>query len=119
MLELLALNPKIVLVPLKAWNQKVIRNAMNAAAPTAMFVPVPQMNSTVVNCHLKAFELEATTAQRAVYSTPLATWMNHLVGFNKPMAWRFIGALKSALKAAQPSDRNTPFERRSNRIQPV
>ena len=95
--ELAALRPAVVLLPRAIWEHPMLSAAMRGATPSTHFIPSPQFNTTVVNCHLAVFAREAQTLREMMSGQPLADWMNHLAGFNSSNAWRYLAALKTLL----------------------
>lgn len=95
--ELAVLRPKVVLVPKTIWQWPLFQAAMRGASPFTCFVPVPQFNATVVNCHLCDCDRQGQLLRRKLAGTPLATWMRNLDGFREDCAWRYLACLEKAL----------------------
>lgn len=95
--ELAALQPTVVLLPQGVWRQPVLAAAMRGATPKTHFLPVPQFNASVVNCHLKDLDQAAEALHRRNAETPLADWMQNLVGVNRINAWRYLASLQHLL----------------------
>ena len=95
--ELALLHPAIVLIPKQLWADVVFRAAMRGASPRSRFLPVPQSNSTVVNCKLVRFDLAARRLRKRLADTPLHRWMGQLNRMNRDNAWRYIALLNALL----------------------
>jgi len=95
--ELGVLQPKIALIPKAIWQRPILQMAMRGASPFTCFVPVPQFNATVVNCHLSDYAESSALLREKLSGAALANWMKSLVGFNEGNAWRYIAWLDSAL----------------------
>ncbi len=108
--ELTALRPRIALIPKAVWNKPILSAAMHDASPDTLFLPVFQFNTTVVNIHLTQFKAKAEDLRTEHKGTPLAEWMENLVGFNITNAWRYIAKLDELLDGASDS-----FKRRAAR----
>ena len=91
--ELALLKPAVVLVPKSLWVQAILQAAMRGASPRTRFLPVPQFNANVVNCHLGSYEGAARKLRKYLQETPLARWMDALCRINKNNAWRYIAML--------------------------
>jgi len=66
---------------------------MRGASPQSQFLPVPQFNANVVNCHLGKYDRAARRLQKQLTGTPLDRWMENLHRINKNYAWRYIAML--------------------------
>lgn len=95
--ELALLRPAIVLIPKSVWRHPILQAAMRGAAPRSRFLPIPQFNSTVVNCHLVEHDKAATRLRRRLIDTPLHLWMDQLERMNRDNAWRYIAMLDELL----------------------
>ena len=91
--ELTLLQPAVVLIPKQVWARSILQAAMRGASPQSRFLPVPQFNANVVNCHLKEYDRAASRLRNKLKGTPLALWMNRLSRINKNNAWRYIAML--------------------------
>lgn len=91
--ELTSLQPTVVLIPESVWKHPSLRAAMREASPQSQFLPVPQFNATVVNCHLGKYEHEAAQLRERLAGTPLACWMAQVRSLNTDNAWRYIAVL--------------------------
>ena len=91
--ELVVLQPAIVLIPKPVWRHPILRAAMIGASPYTRFMPVPQFNATVVNCHLQKYDRDSRKLKKVLENTILAKWMAHLHGFREENAWRYIAML--------------------------
>lgn len=100
--ELAALAPRLVLLPKAVWNKPLLRAAMRGAAPGAAFVPLPQFNATVVNCHLQAYDRAARKLSRTNRDQALIDWMGRLERMHSENAWRFLACLDDALNRTLP-----------------
>ena len=85
------------MLPKVLWRNVTLRAAMRGASPWTRFVPAPQFNTTVVNCHLAKHAKAADRLYRQMRGSALAEWMQHLTGFNEENAWRFLVLLDEAL----------------------
>jgi len=101
--ELCTLKPAFVLIPQQIWRRPILRAAMRGASPATRFLPVPQFNVTVVNCHLTKHTSNATHNQRRFRGTPLGEWMKHLRGFTPANAWRYFVELQNRLADTAPA----------------
>lgn len=98
--ELTLLRPRIAMVPKTIWRRQRFQEAMRAASPSTRFVPIPQFNATVVNCHLKSFADQGR--QLSLKTGPvIAEWMKNLHGFNEDCAWRYLGYLDDVLQYSE------------------
>lgn len=91
--ELALLQPAVVVVPKQLWRHPILRATMRGASPKTKFIPAPQFNASVVNCHLGKYDRPAAKLKRELKDTPLASWMENLRGMNKNHAWRYIAML--------------------------
>ncbi len=91
--ELAVLQPAIVLVPKQIWKHPILSAAMRGASPRSKFIPIPQFNSRVINCHLTGFTTQARRLQRRSAGTPLSRWMAELRSVNRVNAWRYLAML--------------------------
>jgi predicted nucleic acid-binding protein len=99
--ELVVLKPKVTLLPKAVWQQSLLQAAMRGASPCTHFVPVPQFNTTVVNCHLDSFTENGLRLRRELAGSVLAEWMRNLYGFHEEHAWRYLAFLDEALRGFQ------------------
>jgi hypothetical protein len=95
--ELATMRPGVVLLPSAVWRRIPLREAMRGATPWTRFIPIPQFNATVINCHLRrhdgrARRLRATLGERAV-----GKWMCNLRAVEVNAAWRYLAFLEEAL----------------------
>ena len=91
--ELALLRPAVVLIPKPVWTHPVLRAAMRGASPRSQFLPVPQFNANVVNCHLGKYERAGRRLKKQLTGTPLGRWMENLHRINKDNAWRYLAML--------------------------
>lgn len=91
--ELAVLRPAVVLLPKLVWAHPILAAAMRGAAPWARFLPVPQFNATVVNCHLSHHDRSARRLCERSCANPLKPWIDHLHGIRRPHAWRYLSLL--------------------------
>ena len=96
--ELATLRPRIALIPKPVWAKTSLSSAMKNASPNTIFFPIHQFNTTVVNCHLGRFDTVAQELRRISKGDSLAEWMEHLVGFNIPNAWRYLVFVEKLLE---------------------
>lgn len=94
--ELALLQPAVVIIPKPVWRHPILQAAMRGASPKSKCLPVPQFNSTVVNCHLGKYEHAARQLRKLSAGTPLDRWMENLHRINKNNAWWYIAMLKEA-----------------------
>lgn len=94
--ELAVLKPAAVLLPKAFWHHPILATAMRGAAPSTRFMPLPQFNATVVNCHLAKHDAQAKNLQRRYTSCVLGKWMRHLERIREEHAWRFMAAAEKA-----------------------
>jgi hypothetical protein len=97
LLELLALQPSVVILPDKVWKVDVFSSAMQGVCPSCVFLPSPQFNARVVNCHLTTYAERAEAIRRETQGSLLAEWMGHLRGLNSGHAWRYIAKLDDTI----------------------
>jgi len=95
--ELVLLQPAVVLIPKQVWRHPILQAAMSGASPKSRFLPVPQFNANVVNCHLGKFECAGRRLKKQLAGTPLACWMENLRRINKNNAWRYIAMLAAQI----------------------
>jgi hypothetical protein len=95
--ELAVLQPAVVMVPAAVWRHPLLSAAMRGAAPWARFLPVPQFNATVVNCHMGKFGESARQLREQMLGTAISEWMDRVRGFRAENAWRYLAALNSYL----------------------
>jgi hypothetical protein len=95
--ELAVLQPGVALVPKAIWQRPLLQAAMRGASPFTRFIPVPQFNATVVNCHLESFAPSAARLKRRFAGESLAEWMKNLYGFRENHAWRYLGCLEKII----------------------
>lgn len=93
--ELMVLRPAVVLIPKAIWDHPIHRAAMRGASPSTHYLPIPQFNAQVVNCHLTAFERQATELRGRLAGSPTAAWMAELKNLNLSHAWRYLALLES------------------------
>jgi len=91
--ELAVLRPAVALMPNRVWKHPILSAAMRGASPETRFIPVPQFNTTVVNCHLTEYDRSARRLQRQSAGTSLAKWMAELRSFTPGNAWRYLAML--------------------------
>lgn len=91
--ELAVLQPAAVLVPKQIWKHPILSAAMRGASPWSKFIPIPQFNSRVINCHLTSYDRQARLLQRQSAGTPLAEWMSKLRSVKLKNAWRYMAML--------------------------
>jgi hypothetical protein len=89
--ELALLQPKIVLLPKVVYS--IFQVSMEKASLQSIFLPAPQFNSTVVNCHLGEYDRLASQLKNKLANTPLASWMENVRRVSKKHAWRYIAML--------------------------
>ncbi len=94
--ELVLLQPAVVLIPKAVWRHSILQAVMRGASPKSRFLPVPQFNSTVVNCHLGKYEHAARQLRERLTGTPLGRWMDNLRRVNQANAWRYLALLDKA-----------------------
>jgi len=95
--ELALLRPAIVLIPKQLWTDAIFQAAMRGASPRSKFLPIPQFNSTVVNCRLGKFDPAAKRLRKRLADTSLHRWMDQLKRMNLDNAWRYIAMLDELL----------------------
>ncbi|MFA5864241.1 MAG: hypothetical protein WC975_06095 [Phycisphaerae bacterium] len=88
--ELAMLQPAVAMVPKQIWKHPILSAAMHGASPETKFIPIPQCNDTVSNCHLAEFSLQAQILQAQSAGTPLAKWMAEI---NREKTWRYMAML--------------------------
>jgi hypothetical protein len=103
--ELSVLQPAAVLIPRVVWRHPMLAAAMRGASPRTRFLPLPQFNATVVNCHLLRHNAAAHSLRRHHRGQSLDLWMSHLAWIRPEHAWRFIAVLAVA------SDPHAPVRR--------
>ena len=59
-LELAMLQPALAVLPTAVWRRPSLATAMQEASPWTRFIPLPQFNATVVNCHLGKYHAKST-----------------------------------------------------------
>ena len=91
--ELTVLRPVVVLIPKPVWAHPILQAAMRGASPQSQFLPVPQFNANVVNCHLGKYDRAARRLRKHLRGTPLVCWMEKLRRVNRDNAWRYIALL--------------------------
>ena len=91
--ELMVLQPAVVLIPRTAWRHLKLQAAMQEASPQSKFLPAPQFNATVVNCHLRQYDRLASQLKNELANTPLASWMENVRRVSRKHAWRYIAML--------------------------
>ena len=96
--ELAALRPAVVLLPHSIWRRGTLAAAMTGASPATRFLPMPQFNVTVVNCHLRDHDASVDAVRQQTATRPLAEWMTHLHGFRERNAWRYIAMLSARMQ---------------------
>jgi hypothetical protein len=84
----------VAMVPRQIWKHPLLSAAMRGASPGTKFIPIPQCNATVINCHLIEFSRQARRLQRQFTGTSLATWMEKLHPINQENAWRYLAMLE-------------------------
>jgi len=92
--EIALLQPAVVLIPKPVWKHPILQAAMRGASPQSLFLPVPQFNANVVNCHLGKYDRAGRRLKKQLTGTPLACWMENLRRINKDNAWRYIAMLR-------------------------
>ena len=93
--ELSLLRPAVVLIPKAIWNHPIHRAAMRGASPKTKFLPIPQFNAQVVNCHLRGYERQAQDLKIKLAHDPIDRWMDELKNVNRSHAWRYLAFLES------------------------
>ena len=96
--ELAALRPAVILLPHTIWRHKGLAVAMAGASPATRFLPVPQFNVRVVNCHLRDHDASVDAIRQRTATKPLAEWMTRLRGFRERNAWRYIAMLSARME---------------------
>ncbi len=91
--ELALLHPAVVLIPKAVWINPILKAAMIGASPRSLFLPVPQFNARVLNCHLNEYENSVTGLKKQLREPPFAIWMENLCRPIKKHAWRYIAML--------------------------
>lgn len=92
--ELTELQPAVAMLPKAVWQQEALSLAMRGASPWTRFLPLPQFNSTVVNCHLGKWHGRGQELRRELAGEPLGIWMKHLRRMREENAWRYIAMLE-------------------------
>ena len=92
--ELAELRPAVVLLPKAIWDRPILAAAMRGASPRTSFLPVPQFNATVVNCHLGEYHWAGERFRGQSTGTPLAKWMANLQRLDPGKAWRYLALLE-------------------------
>jgi len=97
--ELALLQPAVVLIPKPVWIHTIFQAAMRGASPRSKFLPVPQFNANVVNCHLSEYSHLVNQLQTEKANTSLALWMEKLERVNRDITWRwrYIAMLSSII----------------------
>lgn len=95
--ELSILKPNYIIIPKKAYELKPIKDIFQKIVPEAKIVPIYQLTSTVVNCHLasKISEKEITKFKRRVPKN-IKNWVSdiHINGLRKDgMYYYFLHVL--------------------------
>jgi hypothetical protein len=96
--ELAILRPAVALVPAQVWSSPILSAGMREASPRTRFLPVPQFNATVVNCHLGRYDEAARVLRQRLQGDMLAEWMAHLRRLPEAAAWRYIARLDELLR---------------------
>jgi len=100
--ELSLLKPRVVHLPHRVWKHPSLRKCMQQAAPTTSFLPLPQFQPTVVNCHLDAYHRRGQALCAQMGGTALPEWMQHLRCYKTENAWRYMAKLESVISVSSP-----------------
>ena len=101
--ELAELRPSLAMIPKAILGHKALESKMKEASPETRFLPVPQFNSTVINCHLGNWEDRGREIAKQAAGQTLGQWMQRLDGVSKSNAWRYIAWLEERLSGQQGS----------------
>ncbi len=96
--DLRVAQPDVVLFPKSALRHREVRQVLASESPTALVLPIPQFNATVVNTHLKGFHGRAQELRSELAGTVLDTWMGMLRGYCPGYAYRYLAMLELLLE---------------------
>lgn len=99
--ELCRLRPAVTLIPKAVWSHPILRAALRGAYPYTRFIPIPQFNAQVVNCHLARYETAAKMLRESVETATFSTWVGRISNLNKEHAWRYLVYLDIMLESTE------------------